>query len=461
MKTVIAGGTVVTGAGVIAADVVVENGRIAGLTRTADIQEGDAVIDAAGSLVLPGGIDVHTHLSNTERDDFESGTIAAAVGGTTSLINMTAPAPGQSIPEYLADWQAKAGRSVLDYSFHFIVPGSDFRESLLEEMPLLKEQGIASVKIFMAYKGDTMVDDAQTYKVMKRAAELGLTVAVHAENGDVIDELIRGYVSQGKVEPWYHAASRPPSMEAEAVARAASIAELTGARLYIVHLSCAAALEEVERARRRGVDVIVETCPQYLLLDESYLRLPHFEGGKYVCSPPLRAKWNQEPLWEGIRNGTISVVGSDHCSYDFQGHKTQGVDNFANIPNGVPGIEDRFLLMYHYGVVEGRISLPRFADIVSGQPARTFGMTSKGAIEVGKDADIVILDPNREWRISKDRQKQENDYNLYEGMTIRGAIDLVLSRGEVIVSNGEYIGGGGRGKMIRREAASCKPGREH
>ncbi|TLS54034.1 dihydropyrimidinase [Paenibacillus antri] len=451
MRTLIRNGMVVTAQEQFKADIAIEDGTIAAIAKTLSPEPGDRSIDATGKYVFPGGIDVHAHLANTDRDDFESGTIAAAVGGTTSLINMTAPRRGQTIAEYLAEWKTKARSSVIDYSFHLILSGDDFRDSLLDELPVLLEGGVTSLKIFMAYKGTTMVDDARIYKVMKKAAERNLVVAIHAENGDVIEELIREAVERGDTEPVYHARTRPPALEAEAVARAASIAEVAGAKIYIVHLSCAAALEEVVRAKRRGIDLWVETCPQYLVLDESRLELPNFEGGKYVCSPPLRKTSDQEALWDGIRDGWIAAIGSDHCSYDFQTDKMLGRNNFADIPNGVPGIEDRFMLLYHYGVAEGRISLQKFVQIVSANPAEIFGLKTKGAIAIGKDADLVIVDPNGERTISKERQKQENDYNLYEGVRVAGTVAHVLSRGESIVEDGRYVGARGRGKMIHRE----------
>lgn len=450
MRTWIKNGRIVTAGEVITGDILIENGIITTIAEQLSSENGDRIIDASGQYVLPGGIDVHTHLSNTELDDFESGTIAAAVGGTTSIINMTTPEPHQSVAEYLADWKRKAAGSVIDYSFHYIISGPQYNDEILDDIPALVEGGVTSLKLFMAYKGETMVDDGQMYKVMKKASELGLIVAIHAENGDVIEEMIKEHVAAGKTEPIYHALTRPPELEAEAVARAAAIAELTKTSIYIVHLSCAAALESALRAKEKGISIEIETCPQYLVLDEQYLCLPDFEGGKYVCSPPLREKWNQDILWNGIRSGHISVIGSDHCSFHFQGQKTIGRHNFAEIPNGVPGIEDRFMIMYHYGVSEGRISIQKFVEMMSTKPAEIFGLASKGAIAVGKDADLVLLDPEASRLISQVNQKQANDYNLYEGTTVNGAITHVFSRGELVVLNGDYVGARRRGRFIHR-----------
>ncbi|WP_424768204.1 dihydropyrimidinase [Paenibacillus sp. sgz302251] len=452
MRTIIKNGTIVTAQEVFQADLLIEGEKIVSISQKIIPDLDDRIIDASGQYVFPGGIDVHTHLANTEKNDFESGTIAAAAGGTTCVINMTTPEIGQSVTAYLEDWKEKSAESVIDYSNHFIISGTGYNDDILDEIPVLAEQGITSLKIFMAYKGQTMINDPEIYKVMKKAAELDLTVAIHAENGDIIEEMINEHVEQGKTDPIYHAKTRPPEMEAEAVARAAAIAEVTGAKIYIVHLSCDAALKEAIHAKQRGIDITVETCPQYLVLDEEYLTLPDFEGGKYVCSPPLRERWNQESLWRGIRDGVITVVGSDHCSYDFQGQKTIGRRNFAEIPNGVPGIEDRFLIVYQSGVVEGRISLQKFVEIMCTKPAEVFGLSSKGSISVGKDADLVLLDPNRERTITKEHQKQANDYNLYEGMKVNGSITHVFSRGEMIVRAGEFTGTKKRGRFIKRTA---------
>ncbi|WP_424768197.1 dihydropyrimidinase [Paenibacillus sp. sgz302251] len=450
MRTIIKNGTVVTTEDTFRADIQIDNERITGIFQDIIPSEEDRVINAEGQFVMPGGIDVHTHL-NTH--DFDSGTIAAATGGTTSLINMTPLEKGQSLADYMKDWKTRAASSVIDYGFHLMIPGDCYRDDLLDELPDLADQsGVTSIKLFfgMAYRENGVVNDAQAYKVMKKASELGLMVNVHAENGQVINEIVDDYLRQGKVEPIYHALSRPTQMEAEATGRAIAIAEITGASVYVVHVSSADALEQIRMAQKRGVRVYGETCPQYLVFDESYLTLPGLESAKYVCVPPLRQKWNQDALWTGINAGVLSVVGSDHCPFNFKGKKTGGIENFSQIPNGVPGIEDRFLVMYEQGVHQKRISLQKFVDIMCTKPAKLFGLTKKGAIQVGSDADIVLLDPRRSKIISQKTQKQKLDYNLFEGMEVHGVISNVLSRGELIIQEEQFIGTIGRGRYIRR-----------
>lgn len=456
LKTIIQNGTIVTATDVFQADIIIENGKI---TAIADqfIPEKDAkVIDASGQYIFPGGIDVHTHLawpfqSTGTADDFVSGTRAAAAGGITSIINFTNPKKGQTLLDNLQEWKKKGETSLIDYGFHTII--SEYNDHVLEELPILAEQeGVTSIKLFMAYKGELMVNDREMYKIMKKAGEVGIITNVHAENGDIIDELVEEALSKGNTDPIYHAYTRPTITESEATGRALAIAEAANAPIYIVHVSCADALEQVELAKKRGVKAFGETCPHYLALDESYLALPDFEGGKYVCSPPLREKWNQEHLWKGIASGTISTIGSDHCPFQFEGQKTLGRDNFAKIPNGAPGIEDMFSLMYHYGVHEGRITLQKFVEITSTNPAKIFGLyPQKGSIAVGFDADIVILDPHAQRVISKVNQYQNLDYNLYEGTVVQGKITRVLSRGEEIVRDGYVIGEQGRGQYLSRK----------
>ncbi|WP_223592596.1 dihydropyrimidinase [Neobacillus bataviensis] len=461
MRTIIQNGTVVTAGGVFKADVEIQGTTITSIAQKIKPEIGDRLIDASHQYVLPGGIDVHTHLawpfqSTGTADDFVSGTKAAAVGGITSIINFTNPKRGASLIDTQKEWIEKGKLSAIDYGLHAII--NEYSDRVLEELPILAEEyGVSSIKLFMAYKGELMVNDLEMYKIMKKAGELGVITNVHAENGDVIDELVKQAIAEGKTDPIYHGYTRPTIMEAEATGRALAIAEAADAPVYIVHVSCADALQKVNEAKKRGVKAFAETCPHYLVLDISYLDLPDFEGGKYVCSPPLREKWNQDVLWNGIRNGLISVVGSDHCPFQFEGQKTLGKDDFSKIPNGMPGLEDIFPLLYHFGVHEGRISLQKFVEAISTAPAELFGLSKKGSISVGKDGDIVILDPNRSRVISAETQYQNLDYNAYEGMEVQGVITHVLSRGEIIVKDGHFIGELGRGKYILRDRLQKTP----
>ncbi|MCH6264729.1 dihydropyrimidinase [Neobacillus citreus] len=459
MKTIIQNGTIVTATDIYKADILIENGVISGISSHYAAAPDANVIDASGQYVFPGGIDVHTHLawpfqSTGTADDFVSGTRAAAAGGITSIINFTNPKKGQTLLDNLQEWKKKGESSLIDYGFHSII--SEYNDHVLEELPILADkEGVTSIKLFMAYKGELMVNDREMYKILKKAGEAGIITNVHAENGDIIDELIAESLAKGNTEPIYHAYTRPPITESEATGRALAIAEAAKAPIYIVHVSCADALQKVAEAKKRGVQVTAETCPHYLVLDESYLELQNFESGKYVCSPPLREKWNQEHLWNGIAAGQISTVGSDHCPFLFEGQKTLGRDNFAKIPNGVPGLEDIFSIVYHFGVNEGRISLQKFVEVLSTGPAKTFGLyPKKGSIGIGFDADLVLFNPNVSRVITHKKQYQNVDYNLYEGTEVKGTITLVLSRGEVIVRDGYVIGEQGRGKFLFRNKVS-------
>lgn len=462
MRTIIQNGTVVTSGGVFKADVEIQGETITSISQKIVPEPGDRIIDASNQYVFPGGIDVHTHLawpfqSTGTADDFVSGTKAAAVGGITSIINFTNPKRGASLIDTQEEWIEKGKPSAIDYGLHPII--NEYSDRVLEELPVLAEKyGVNSIKLFMAYKGEMMVNDLEMYKIMKKAGELGIITNVHAENGDVIDELVKEALAEGKTDPIYHGLTRPPMMEAEPTGRALAIAEAANAPVYIVHVSCAEALKQVDEAKKRGVKAYAETCPHYLVLDISYLDLPNFEGGKYVCSPPLREKWHQDVLWNGIANGLISVIGSDHCPFRFEGQKTLGKEDFSKIPNGMPGLEDMFSLLYHFGVHEGRISLQKFTEVMSTGPAELFGLSKKGSISIGKDADIVILDPNRSRVITAENQYQNLDYNAYEGTEVQGVITTVLSRGEVLVEDSQFIGELGRGKYLLRERFQQKSG---
>ncbi|MGG3799660.1 dihydropyrimidinase [Metabacillus fastidiosus] len=453
MRTVIQNGIIVTSTDVFQGDILIENGVISAIFNHFSPVKDDYVIDAHGQYVFPGGVDVHTHLAfSGTTDDFESGTKSAASGGITSIINFTEPKKGQTVLENLQEWKEKAKQSIIDYSFHPII--NEYSDRVLEELPILVEkEGITSIKLFMAYKGQLMVNDSKMYKLMKKAGELGIITNVHAENGDVIEELVEEALFNGCTSPIYHAYTRPVRTEAEATGRALAIAELANAPIYIVHISCADALYEVEQAKKRGVQAYGETCPHYLALDISALEQPNFEGAKFVCSPPLRDKSNQDILWKGLASGLISTIGSDHSSIPFEDGKKLGLKDFSKIPNGCPGIEDSLSIIFHYGVNEGRISLPKFVDITSTGPARLFGLyPKKGTIAVGCDADLIIFDPNQVRMISAKTQYQNVDYNLYEGTKVKGTITRVLSRGEEIFRNRDILGNPGRGQYLHRKS---------
>lgn len=456
MKTIIKNGTIVTATDTYKADLLIEHEKITAISAELNPDSDANVIDASNQYVFPGGVDAHAHLGwdypNPDPEDgFLSGTKAAAAGGITSVINFTQPKRGQSLLHDLRDWKKKGESAFIDYGFHVII--NEYDKRVLDELPILAEQeGVTSIKLFMAYKDELMVDDREMYKIMKKAGENGIITNVHAENGDIIDEIIEEAVQKGNTSPIYHAKTRPAITEAEATGRALAIAEVAEAPIYIVHVSCYDALAKVEEAKKRGVQAYAETCPQYLVLDDSYLEKENFEGGKYVCSPPLREKWNQAYLWKGLQSGLISTVASDHNSIRFEGQKTLGRNNFTNIPNGVPGIEDIFSIIYHFGVHEKRITLQKFVEVMSANPAKLFGLhPKKGTIAVGSDADLVLFNPAIPRVISHKTQYQNLDYNLYEGIKIQGSITSVLSRGEEIVREGIVLGDAGRGQYLFRK----------
>lgn len=454
MKTLIRGGRIVTAQDDYHADVLIEHESIAAIGRNLTV-EADAVFDAAGLLVLPGGIDVHTHLDmpfggTVSSDDFETGTRAAAFGGTTTLIDFAMQTKGQSMRTALDAWFAKAeGRAVIDYSFHMVV--TDLPDAKVEEMNSLIRDGVTSFKLFMAYPGVLMVDDATIFKAMRAASRSGGLICMHAENGSVIDLIVQEALAQGKTGPKYHALTRPTAAEAEAVGRAVALAEMADAPVYIVHLSSAAALEKVREARERGIPAYAETCPQYLFLSiEDYDR-PGFEGAKYVFTPPLREKWNQDELWKGLANDHLQIISTDHCPFCFKEQKELGKNDFTKIPNGGPGIENRLSLVYDGGVKTGKITLNRFVELVSTAPAKMFGLyPKKGTISVGSDADIVLFDPKAETTISASTHHMRIDYSLYEGWRVTGGARKVFSRGKLIVDGESFLGRAGGGSFIRR-----------
>ncbi len=454
MSLLIKNGRIITATDDYTADIFVEDETITLIGRNLNVQA-DRKIDATGKYVIPGGIDVHTHLDmpfggTTSSDDFETGTIAAAYGGTTSIIDFAIQFRGQTMRAALDNWFAKAdGKAAIDYSFHMIV--TELPDSAIPDMDAMVREGVTSFKLFMAYPGVFMVDDATIFKALLRTRENGALVCMHAENGGAIDVLVKKALAEGKTEPKYHALTRPTRAEGEATGRCMALAEMAGVPIYIVHLSCADALAEVKEARERGLPAYAETCPQYLFLSYEDYERPDFEGAKYVMSPPLREKWNQEVLWKGLANGHLQVVSTDHCPFCFKEQKELGRGDFSKIPNGAPGIETRLVLLYDGGVLRGRFSLNRFVDLVSTAPAKLFGLfPRKGTIAVGSDADIVVFDPDAEMTISAKTHHMRVDYNPYEGYRVRGLPQIVVSRGRVIVENGAFVGRAGHGRFLKR-----------
>lgn len=455
MDVKIVNGTVVTATDTYRADVGIRGGKIALLAKK--IKEPAAeTLDARGLYVLPGGIDMHTHLDmpfggTVSSDDFETGTIAAAFGGTTTLVDFAIQGSGMRLRDALDTWRKKAeGKAVIDYGFHVAV--CHLTDEVMEEIPEMVALGVSSFKCFLAYKGALMIDDGALYRVLRKAKRAGALVMIHAENGDVLDVLIRDYLDQGLTAPKYHALSRPPEAEGEATGRGIAIAKMAGAPLYIVHLSCSEALDKVKEARNAGLPVFAETCPQYLLRSfQNYLE-PGFEGAKYVMSPPLRDKSNWDPLWKGLASGALQVVSTDHCPFNFKGQKDLGKDNFAAIPNGAPGIEHRLMLLFQEGVNKKRFSLNRFVELVSTAPAKLFGLyPQKGAVTVGSDADLVLFDPKAPFEISAKTHHHNVDYTPYEGFKGRGAARVVLSNGRVIIRDGRFVGQVGAGRFLKRK----------
>ncbi len=454
MKTLIRNGRVITAVDDYKADILIEDEivSIIGAKLEMDV---DRVIDASDKLVIPGGIDPHTHMElpfgGTESsDDFFTGTRAAAFGGTTTIIDFAVQYKGQSLTEGLDNWHAKAeGKTAIDYGFHLIT--TDLEDERVPEMRRLMDEGVTSFKLFMAYPGVFLVDDATIFRAMTAAGERGGLICMHAENGVVINEIIKRALAAGRTAPKYHALTRPTVAEAEGVHRAIAIAEMAESPVYIVHLSCADALNQVREARDRGLPAFAETCPQYLFLSIDNYDEPEFGGAKYVMTPPLREKWNQAELWKGLRMDDLQVISTDHCPFCMKEQKELGRDDFSKIPNGAPGVEHRVPLIYNGAVIEQKFSLNRFVELTSTAAAKMFGLfPKKGTIAVSSDADIVIFNPEKEQTISAATHHMNVDYSAYEGKTIKGVVETVLSRGRVVIENGEYKGKAGDGKFLKR-----------
>jgi len=460
-RIVISGGTVITASGGVPADVLVDGERIAGLAAPGTEEArswasaADRVLDASGRYVLPGGIDVHTHMEmpfggTFSADTFETGTRAAAWGGTTTIIDFAVQAKGTSLLATLDKWHAKAdGNCVIDYGFHMIV--SDVNDTTLKEMDACIAAGVNSFKMFMAYPGVFYATDGEILRAMHKAAETGAVIMMHAENGIAIDQLVARALAEGRTDPVQHGLTRPPELEAEATGRAIALAKVTGSPLYVVHLSAAQALEAVTNARDTGQNVFAETCPQYLYLSLDDLARPGFEGAKYVASPPLRPREHQGSLWRGLRTNDLSVVSTDHCPFCFAEQKELGRGDFSKIPNGIPGVEHRMDLL-HQGVAAGKLSLARWVEVAATTPARMFGLyPRKGVIAPGSDADIVIYDPRATQTLSATTHHMNVDYSAYEGFAITGKVETVLSRGHVVIDAGEYHGVTGHGRFLERQ----------
>ena len=453
MRTLIKNGRIVTAVDDYKADILIEDETISLIGKSLEM-EADKTIDASNKLVIPGGIDPHTHMElpfggTQSSDDFFTGTRAAAFGGTTTIIDFAVQYKGESMIQAVDNWHAKAeGKCAIDYGFHLIT--TDFEDKHTEEMYTVMDEGITSFKLFMAYPGVFLVDDATIFRAMSAAGARGGLICMHAENGIVINEIIKRFLATGRTAPKYHALTRPTRAEAEGVHRAIAIAEMAESPVYIVHLSSADALDRVREARDRGISAFAETCPQYLFRSiDDYG--DDFEGAKYVFTPPLREKHNCAELWKGLKMDDLQVISTDHCPFCMKEQKELGKDDFSKIPNGAPGVENRMSLIFNGGVVENRISLNRFVELTSTAAAKMFGLfPKKGTIAVGSDADIVIFDAEREHTFGVENEHMNVDYSTYEGWKVKGKVETVLSRGRVVIENGEHLGKAGDGQFLKR-----------
>ncbi len=459
MRTLITNGTIVTADGSTAADVLIDGETVAqiGSDLAADGATADETIDAGGRWLIPGAIDVHTHMElpfggTSAKDTFETGTRAAAFGGTTTIVDFAVQSRGQSLRAGLDAWHAKAqGNAVADYGFHMIM--SDVNDDTLREMDQLVAEGVPDFKLFTAYPGVFYSDDGAIFRAMQQTGKNGGLIMMHAENGMAIDIVAADLVNEGKTDPLYHGIARYPIFEGEATNRVIRLAEAAQVPVYIVHLSARDALTAVRDARDRGSQAFAETCPQYLFLSIDDMG-NGFEGAKFVCSPPLRSADHQDELWTGLIKDDLQLVATDHCPFDFHGQKELGRGDFRKVPNGLPGVEDRVDLLHDGGVLGGRISKERWVEIIATAPAKLFGMfPRKGTIAVGSDADIVVYDPKATRTISAKTHHMNVDYSCYEGRQVGGRSDIVLSRGSVIVRDGKFTGTKGHGQFIKRSTA--------
>jgi dihydropyrimidinase len=457
MSLLIKNGNIVTAGENYVADIYCENETISRIGKNLDAPPTATVIDASGKYVFPGFIDPHVHIylpfmGTFAKETWESGSKAALVGGTTTIIEMACPAKNQDVmTDGFELWMTQAkGKSACDFSFHMGV--TRFDDKTQAQLTEIVKQGINSFKIFLAYKGAFGIDDTELYHTLQLAKKLGVITTAHCENAELVSKLQAQLLSEGKTGPEYHYWSRPPRVEAEGVHHLMTFAEMHDAHIYVVHTSCEESLQEAMRAKRRGLNVWVETLIQYLLLDKSYAELPNFEGAKYVMSPPLRDKRNQDVFWNALKQRFVSTLATDHAPFDFKGQKEMGIGDFTKIPNGIPSLEDRVNLFYTHGVATGRIDLNTFVDCASTQVAKIFGMfPRKGTIAVGSDADLVVYDPNYWGKISAKTHHLALDYSAFEGWEIKGRPHVVTVRGEIAAKDGKFVGTIGRGQFVKRD----------
>lgn len=456
MSLILKGGKIVSDKITYFSDIKVDGGKIVEIGGNLESKDCE-IVDVSGSYIIPGGIDTHTHFdldtgTTITADDFISGTKAAIAGGTTTILDFATQSKGKSLKACLEEWHHKArNKAYCDYGFHMAI--TDWSDSVCDEMDEMIKQGVSSFKLYMAYKGTLQVDDSVIYKALEKSKNIGAIIGFHCENGDLVCELVDKNLKENHISPQYHAASRPPMLEAEATSRLMKIAEITKSKVCVVHLSCKESLDEVLKAKKRGVDVVVETCPQYLLLNEDKYKLEGFEGAKYVMSPPLRNVKNNDILWKALEQNQIDTIGTDHCSFNYKKQKELGIDDFSKIPNGAPGVEHRVGLLYTYGVSTNKISINRMVELLSTNPAKIYGLyPQKGTIEVGSDADLVVLNPNKTKVIKAEDQVQNVDYTPYENYRLNCEIERVYLRGKEVSRNGKIIDNFPTGKYLKRSS---------
>lgn len=459
MDLIIRDGTLVTGSDIFKADIGVRDGKIISISENL-LEPAREEINAEGKYVFPGFIDGHTHLDmpiNKEIssvDDFYTGTLAAAFGGTTSIVDYIVPSDNQTLIDAFRTWQRKAqDKAVIDYGFHMTV--SNPNESTISEVKELFSKGITSVKCFTTYLNKFMMTDEQIYRLLKESTQSKMLVIMHCENGYLLDYLTKELIKEGKTAPKYHPMSRPPLLEEESISKVIDLAKLADAPVLIAHLSTSGGLQRVKTARNAALPVFAETCPAYLLLTDEVFKTKGFESAKYVCSPPIRPHGHQNELWKGIFSGDIQIIGTDHCPFNFETDKQAGIKDFTKIPNGIPGIEERIPLMFSEGVIKRNLNLNKFVAITSSLPAKILGLyPNKGNLNINADADIVVYDPHKEWIISSKTHHHACDYNVFEGMKVVGKPEIVISNGEIIIQDDEFKGKKGRGKFIARKAST-------